>query len=315
MVKKKSNNQSSSLKKASHFLNNKNNSIRKQVISIYSIFSIVILLSIYLLSPLSNLDTLSVEGNNEVDDQKITDVSKLQNGAPLWDTYFDNRIVEERIVNNIPQVEGAQLNFSGIDDFTIKIDEYNTVAYLNREGTYHKVLENGEVLQDNTESTGEVPVLINFDDEDTLSQIVKQITQLDSTIADMISKIEKVDVERNPLLVRTYMKDGSQVLASIPTYAERITMFPQLKEAVNGQKGLFDLEAGAYFTPFADPNESNINNENIVEDRVGNNESENDSISSNSGSEEQGNSQENSNSTNNGTENHENSQESSNESN
>jgi len=309
MLKKKSKNKNSSSKKAGHFFGNHRNSVRKQIISIYVVFSIMILLCIYLLSPLSNLDTLSVEGNNEVGDQKITEVSKLQSGEPLWDTYFNNQTVEEQIENNIPQVEGAQLSFSGIDDFTIKINEYHTVAYLNRNESYYKVLENGEVLQDNSDSTSEKPVLINLDNEETLSQIVEQLNQLDSAVTDMISKIEKVDVERNSQLVRTYMKDGSQVLASIPSYAERVVMYPQLKEVVNGQKGLFDLEAGAYFTPFADSSESNAVNENIVEDRIGNNESEEASNSSNNEENAQENIQDNSSPSNSETENQEYSQE------
>lgn len=274
MVKKKSHDQGSSSKKADRFFDNQNNNVHKQVIPIYVIFSLIILLSIYLLSPLSNLDTLSVEGNNEVVDQEIIDASGLQSGVPIWETYFDRQTFEESIVNNLPQVADAQLNFSGVDDFTIDIDEYNTIAYLNTNETYYKVLENGETLQDDSGSVGENPVLINFNDEDTLKQMVEQLDQLDSSTIQLISEIEKVDIERNPLLVRTYMNDGSQVLASIPTYAERITLYPRLQEAVDGQKGLFDLEAGAYFTPFSDPNETGVDNENIVEDRIEDNGTE-----------------------------------------
>lgn len=294
MVKKKSNDQGSSSKKTDYFFDNQSNNVHKQVIPIYVIFSLIILLSIYLLSPLSNLDTLSVEGNNEVVDQEVIDASGLQSGDPIWGTYFERQTIEEGIVNNVPQVADAQLNFSGVDDFAIDIDEHNTVAYLNNDETYYKVLENGETLQDDSGSVGEKPVLINFTDEDTLDQMVEQLKQLDSSTTQLISEIEKVDIERNPLLVRTYMNDGSQVLASIPTYAERITLYPRLQEAVDGQKGLFDLEAGAYFTPFSDSNETGVDNENIVEDRIEDNGSEENSSSTDNQSNTQHSIQENS---------------------
>jgi len=253
-------------------LNQKNNSsqksavstdsIHKKTVPLYIIFGFLILFSIYMLSPLSNIDTVNVQGNTEVADQAVIENSGIQSGDPVWSTVFNQGEIEQTIVDNIPQASEAELSFSGIDTFTLNIQEFSTIAFLENEpGEHVKVLENGELAGTESGTVGERPILLNFQDDEVLAQLVEQLNQLDESIIQLISEIEKVDLERNPLLVRTYMNDGSQVIASIPSYAERISLYPQLVETVDGQKGIFDLEAGAYFTPFAGGGEQSSDQE------------------------------------------------------
>ena len=52
------------------------------------------------------------------------------------------------------------------------------------------------------------------------------------------------------------MKDGNIVKAIIPTLAEKMAFYPQIKAQLKERQGTIDLEVGAYFTPFQEDTNS-----------------------------------------------------------
>lgn len=239
-----------------------------KLLSLLVFFGLLIFVSLYFLSPYSNIETLSVEGTNDVLDQQVIDSSGVRSGDPLWVTYFEREEIEQRVITLLPQVSDAILAFSGINDFTFEIKEYNTVAYLLENNGYLKVLENGIIVEDDySTSIGNQPVFINFKEGNALDRMINQFDEMDVTIQNLISEVELVENERNSLLVRVYMNNGNQVLASIPSFAERMSLYPQMVEAVDGKYGIFDLEAGAFFVPFLnnDPESNELEENSEIE--------------------------------------------------
>ena len=82
--------------------------------------------------------------------------------------------------------------------------------------------------------------------------MIERAKQSWSTNIKFNFKIELVTDRENPLFIRVYMNNGNRVLSLIPTFSEKIPYYPQMVKAVNGKKGVFDMEAGVYFTPFVD---------------------------------------------------------------
>lgn len=225
--------------------------ILKKFIPLVLFFLFCIIGALYFLSPYSEVETLTVEGSEDVLDQQVIDYSGVRSGDSLWATYFNRSQIEEQVTLELPQVSDVTLSFSGMNDFTFEIEEYETVAYISEEQGYLKVLENGEVLEDEyTTSIGNQPVFLSFEEGNALNRIITEFEELDPSIQDLISEVEHIESEHNPLLVRAYMNNGNQVLASIPNFSDRLSYYPQMVQAVEGQYGLFDLEAGAFFIPF-----------------------------------------------------------------
>lgn len=227
--------------------------ILKRFIPLVLFFICCIIGALYFISPYSEVETLTVEGSEEVLDQQVIDFSGVRSGDSLWGTYFEREQIENQIIHELPQVSDVSLSFSGINDFTFEIEEYETVAYLSDERGYLKVLENGEILEEEyTTSIGNQPVFLSFEEGTALDRIISEFEELDTSIQDLISEVEHIESEHNPLLVRVYMNNGNQVLASIPNFSDRLAYYPQMVRAVEGQYGVFDLEAGAFFIPFVD---------------------------------------------------------------
>lgn len=216
-----------------------------------TIFVLSFLISLYTVSPYSKINEVNVEGTVSVYDQLVFESSQLTPGDSLIEIVFNKRNIEQAVVDNNKQVRFAQLNLTGIQSVTLSVKEYDTVAFLLEDGTYRKILENGEVLEETfPRITDNQPILIGFEPGFALDRMLMEYKEVDNSVREMISEIEKIDNDRNELLIRVSLTDGNEALASIPTFSERINYYPQMRETVEGTQGLFDLEAGAYFVPF-----------------------------------------------------------------
>ncbi|OJF96513.1 cell division protein FtsQ/DivIB [Alkalibacterium sp. 20] len=223
---------------------------------VVGVFLFILLISLYFISPYRLANNISVSGSEEVYDQVILDSSGLTSGDSIWEEYLNKRKIEEKIVQDNPQVAQAELSLSGIQDFVIKIEEYKTVAYLASDNTYKKILENGNILEEAVPRiNAHQPILTGFEEGRPLELMIDEYEQVDEEVQMLISQIDYLQHDRNDMLLSVFMNDGNEVLVPIPVFAERLNYYHQMKAAVDNTTGLFDLEAGAYFIPFTSDNE------------------------------------------------------------
>ena len=225
--------------------------VLQRYIPIVVINVIVILILAFFISPWSKVGTISVEGNEMVYVQEILNESGIQSGDSLIETVRGSDQAADQITNELAQVSDTTVERVGINDFAITVEEFGTVAYIAQKGSYLRVLENGTVLDDTYDvSIGNQPVLSNFEEGEALNLMIEELSHLDTPILNLISEIELVERRSNPLFIRVFMNNGNRVLSSIPNFSEKIDYYPQMVQAVGGEKGVFDMEVGVYFTPF-----------------------------------------------------------------
>lgn len=213
------------------------------------IFSITI--SVYSISPYSKVSEVSVAGTSEVYDQEVYENSMINIGESLFTIFRNRNEIETNIENNIPQVSDTQLSLAGLQTIQLTVSEYETVAYLLNEDRYFKILENGVILDESLPRiTSNQPVLVNFSQGPVLDRMLEEYEVVDEQIKSIVSEIELMDNSSNEMLVRVFINDGNEVLASIPSLSDRVNYYLQMRETVGDEQGLFDLEAGAYFIPF-----------------------------------------------------------------
>ncbi|SHE37924.1 cell division protein FtsQ [Atopostipes suicloacalis DSM 15692] len=227
--------------------------VMQRYIPIVIINLLIIIIMSYLISPLSKVATIVVKGNEAVYDQQIIEESGIRSKDSVLELMRKKDTTAENIVQNLPQVSESSVDISGFNEVIIQVKEYNTVAYIAKEQSYLRVLENGTVLDEEYNvSIGNQPVLTKFEEGAALDRMIEELSKVDMPILNLISEIELVTDRENSLFIRVYMNNGNRVLSLIPTFSEKIPYYPQMVKAVNGKKGVFDMEAGVYFTPFVD---------------------------------------------------------------
>lgn len=225
--------------------------ILQRYIPIVVLNLLLILVLGYFISPWSKVGTISVEGNEFVYVQTVINESGIQTGDSMIEIHQNIEEISKQITNEIPQVSDAYAEVLDLNHVVLNVEEYSTVAYIAQDESYLRVLENGKVLDEVYDvSIGNQPVLSNFEEGEALNLTIEEMSQLDPAILHLISEIELVENRANPLFIQAYMNNGNRVLSSIPSFSEKISYYPQMVQAVNGLKGVFDMEVGVYFIPF-----------------------------------------------------------------
>ncbi|UDE95751.1 cell division protein FtsQ/DivIB [Carnobacterium viridans] len=215
------------------------------------LFSFAILIVVYFISPLSKVDIVSVRGTKEVADQEIIDESGIKSGGNLWEIFFERNKISGEVVSELPQVKSMKIVLDGLNDYTLEIQEYETVAYLVKDNKYYNILENGKIVNESRKvSIGNPPIFKEFEENKALKEMIAQYQSLNENIQNSISEVQYTPSEVDDYLIKLYMNDGNEVIASIPSFAEKMNYYPDMVKKVGDQKGTINIEVGAYFSPF-----------------------------------------------------------------
>lgn len=218
-------------------------------------FAVLILVTLYFLSPFSKVNEIYVSGNRQLTENEVRQVTGLDN------TDFIVTVNNQKIKNKLEKqelIKKATVEKKGLQNLKINISEYQTVGYVEKKGMYYDILESGKILNDNAQKfpIGNRALYVGFKNDETLHDMVEQINQLPEEVARAISEIHLEPKKSDAEHVMLYMNDGNQVSATIPTFAEKMSFYPSLvAQLQEGQKGVINLEVGSYFESYYKQNE------------------------------------------------------------
>ncbi|WP_240375182.1 cell division protein FtsQ/DivIB [Bacillus piscicola] len=217
----------------------------RRLIMYLSIFFILILLVVYFQSPLSHVRDITVQGTEHLAPQKIEEVSQVEEGTSLWKV--DTAQVEKRIAG-LREVESASVSRRFPADIQITVTEHRRIAYVDTGNQYVPVLQNGDVLTDNTikQLLADAPLLINFTEETKLKAFTEELSRLGDGILNRISEVHYRPQNEEELLL--YMNDGIEVVSAIPGFATNMSSYPAIaKEIDSDAEGVLHMKMSSYF--------------------------------------------------------------------
>ncbi|WP_279401214.1 cell division protein FtsQ/DivIB [Piscibacillus salipiscarius] len=216
---------------------------------------LLILVIVYLQSPLSHIKTIDVQENRVISDEEIISISGLSMDQSFWS------IDQSQIVHDIEshqEISDVKVERNWYNQVTIIINEFERVGYVKSNNLFKPILENGKVLKD-TElkiPKGDAPVLHGFSEDDRLSRLTKQLAELDSAVVQLISEIYSDPSDTNEDRIRLYTTDGFEVVASIHNFEEKMNLYPSISSQVSPElEGVLYIDVGAYFEPYESSDE------------------------------------------------------------
>lgn len=221
----------------------------RRLISFLSVFFLLILLVIYFQSPLSKVASITVKGNETVDSKKIIEMSRITTSSSFWNINTDK--VKSAVKNHL-QIKDVTVKKKFPNHIVLGIEEHESIAYLESDGTYLPILENGQVLKDRKETApADAPVLINWKREEDINEMISELKQLPPGIFNSISEIHHTPDKTDHWLVRLYMNDGFEVIASVRTFSKKMYSYPAIVSQLDeNSKGVIHLEVGSYFESY-----------------------------------------------------------------
>lgn len=137
----------------------------KRLSIILTLLAISIFITLYFISPFSKVGKIIVSGVTDSDPNKIVESSNLKVGKSLWEQYFDKKESSEQVVKNNPRVKSTKINLKGLNTLQIKVTEFSTIGYVEKEGKRFEVLSNGKLLfEESKDAVKGLPLLMNFEE-------------------------------------------------------------------------------------------------------------------------------------------------------
>ncbi|MBC1884219.1 cell division protein FtsQ/DivIB [Listeria seeligeri] len=218
------------------------------------IFAILILITLYFLSPLSKLDEIGVSGNKQLTENEVRKESGLSIGEFVLG--ISNSKTEDTLEKNT-LIKKATVSKEGLNNVQINITEFKTIGYQENDGKYYDVLESGVLLTDQPRQfpIGNDLLFQNFKNGKILKNMVDQINQLPNDVVSSISEVIYSPTKSDNNHIELYMNDGNKVSATISTFAEKMQHYPSIVAQLSkGQKGVIDIEVGSYFQSYYQQN-------------------------------------------------------------
>ena len=213
---------------------------------------LLLIVSAYLLSPYATIKDIRVEGTVQTTADDIRQASGIQDSDYTINLLLDKAKYEEQIKSNY-WVESAQLVYQFPAKFTIKVKEYDIVAYYISGENHYPILSSGQ-LETSAVSLVSLPetyISVLFNDSEQIKAFVSELAQISSELKAAIQKVELAPSKVTSDLIRLTMNDSDEVLVPLSEMSKKLPYYSKIKPQLS-EPSVVDMEAGIYSYTVAD---------------------------------------------------------------
>ena len=223
-----------------------------RAISILFLSLLLLVVSAYLLSPYATMKDIRVEGTVQTTDDDIRQASGIQDSDYTINLLLDKAKYEEQIKSNY-WVESAQLVYQFPTKFTIKVKEYDIVAYYVSGENHYPILSSGKVETSAVSlvSLPEMYLSVLFNDSEQIKAFTSELAQISPELKSAIQKVELAPSKVTSDLIRLTMNDSDEVLVPLSEMSKKLPYYSKIKTQLS-EPSVIDMEAGIYSYTVAD---------------------------------------------------------------
>ncbi|EHE30537.1 cell division FtsQ family protein [Streptococcus pneumoniae GA43380] len=213
---------------------------------------LLLIVSAYLLSPYATMKDIRVEGTVQTTADDIRQASGIQDSDYTINLLLDKAKYEKQIKSNY-WVESAQLVYQFPTKFTIKVKEYDIVAYYISGENHYPILSSGQ-LETSSVSLNSLPetyLSVLFNDSEQIKVFVSELAQISPELKAAIQKVELAPSKVTSDLIRLTMNDLDEVLVPLSEMSKKLPYYSKIKPQLS-EPSVIDMEAGIYSYTVAD---------------------------------------------------------------
>ena len=213
---------------------------------------LLLIVSAYLLSPYATMKDIRVEGTVQTTDDDIRQASGIQDSDYTINLLLDKAKYEEQIKSNY-WVESAQLVYQFPTKFTIKVKEYDIVAYYISGENHYPILSSGQLETSSVSlvSLPETYLSVLFNDSEQIKTFTSELAQISPELKAAIQKVELAPSKVTSDLIRLTMNDSDEVLVPLSEMSKKLPYYSKIKHQLS-EPSVVDMEAGIYSYTVAD---------------------------------------------------------------
>ena len=213
---------------------------------------LLLIVSAYLLSPYATMKDIRVEGTVQTTADDIRQASGIQDSDYTINLLLDKAKYEEQIKSNY-WVESAQLVYQFPTKFTIKVKEYDIVAYYVSGESHYPILSSGQLETSSVSlvSLPETYLSVLFNDSEQIKTFTSELAQISPELKAAIQKVELAPSKVTSDLIRLTMNDSDEVLVPLSEMSKKLPYYSKIKPQLS-EPSVVDMEAGIYSYTVAD---------------------------------------------------------------
>lgn len=213
---------------------------------------LVLLLSVYLLTPLSTIKNIEVKGNSNTHADDIKQASGIQDSDYTLALLLDKETYAERIKSN-HWIESAKIDYQFPTNFTIEVKEFDIVGYYVSGEEHYPILSSGTVESTPIDRLNlpETYLTVTFNDEQQVKELITGLSTISEDIKSQIQKIELAPSKATADLLKITMLDTDEILVPLSELSKKLPYYRKIKPQLS-EPSVVDMEAGVYSYTIAD---------------------------------------------------------------
>ena len=213
---------------------------------------LVLLLSVYLLTPLSTIKNIEVKGNSNTQADDIKQASGIQDSDYTLALLLDKEKYAERIKSN-HWIESAKIDYQFPTNFTIEVKEFDIAGYYVTGEDHYPILSSGTIDSSpvNLLNLPETYLTVTFNDEQQVKELIAGLSSISEDIKSQIQKIELAPSKATADLLKITMLDTDEILVPLSELSKKLPYYSKIKPQL-AEPSFIDMEAGIYSTSLAD---------------------------------------------------------------
>ena len=259
---------------------------RRRAYPVLIVAGAVLLISLFLVTPLSKQKTVTVSGTSTTTSDAVLTASGIKSSDYFFSLIFNHSAYEKSILKNDKMIKEAKIIYHFPNKFTIKVKEYDIVAYAQTDDGYQPILENGTRLD--VVGASELPdtfLTINLSSESDIQKLIKAFSKLDKDLVSQIQIVSSANSSTTADLLLLEMHDGNTVRVPLSEIVEKLPYYTKIKGNLT-ETSIVDMEVGIYTTTETIESEAAAEKESSSSESSGENTDSSDTESTTESSEE-----------------------------
>ena len=218
-----------------------------RAIPVLVISSLLILLSLYFITPLGSLKNLVVTGNERVTQDEIIKATQIDSRDYTITTFLNRNQYANNLKKANAWIEKAEISYQFPITFKIQVTEYKILAYEASTGNIYPVISNGTVINQpvKKEALPENYMRLNLSDKAKVKKLVQELSDVPDSIKNEIQTVDLTPSKATKDLLTLTMRDENKIIVPLSDIHKKLPYYSRVHPLLT-EPSIVDMEAGIF---------------------------------------------------------------------
>mgnify|MGYP000927690460 CR=1 FL=1 len=218
-----------------------------RAIPVLVISSLLILLSLYFITPLGSLKNLVVTGNERVTQDEIIKATQIDSRDYTLTTFLNRNQYANNLKKANAWIEKAEISYQFPITFKIQVTEYKILAYEASTGNIYPVISNGTVINQpvKKEALPENYMRLNLSDKAKVKKLMQELSDVPDSIKNEIQTVDLTPSKATKDLLTLTMRDEHKIIVPLSDIHKKLPYYSRVHPLLT-EPSIVDMEAGIF---------------------------------------------------------------------